>query len=177
MIMPLDEKQLKKKLEEQKVEALKAKLEASPTFKMAPNAPTKSKLIEKKEAVQPFPVDPNLSRKDNLSNYLKAELGNQGKKTNEKIVAEKTSDSLKEQLSSIKQFVAKGLLKSSGEMISQESLKGLNAQEILEVRKLVRSLADSTKLYTKKEIFEAMILEKKSKKVAMAVIQNLYPQF
>ena len=176
-MLMLDEKQLKKKLEEQKVEALKARLEASSGFKINPKLAKKDSIAAKPENEQEIPIDPTLSRKDNLSNFLKADLGNQEQKTGENTKAEKTTDSLKEQLSSVKQFVSRGLLKGSGEVVSQQTLKGLNAEEILEVRKLVRLLALSTKLYTKKEIFEAMILEKKSKKIAMAVIQNLYPQF
>ena len=176
-MLMLDEKQLKKKLEEQKVEALKARLESSSGFKMDPKLAKKDSMATKPEKQPALPIDSNLSRKDNLSNFLKSELSSQEQRTGENTKAEKTTDSLKEQLSSVKQFVAKGLLKGSGEVVSQESLKGLNPQEILEVRKLVRLLAPSTKLYTKKEIFEAMILEKKSKKIAMAVIQNLYPQF
>ncbi|MDO8537887.1 MAG: hypothetical protein Q7S21_03295 [archaeon] len=175
--MPFDEKQLKKKLEEQKIEALKAKLESSPSFKMDQKIAKKDSVSPKQEIKPVMDLDPSLSRKDNLSNFLRTELSKQEKESGENTKAEKTTDSLKQQLSSVKQFVSRGLAKNSGEVVLQETLKGLNPEEVLEVKKLLRSLAGSTKLYTKKEIFEAMILEKKSKKIAMAVIKNLYPDY
>ena len=88
MFMP-DEKQLKRKLEEQKIEALKARLEASSGFKIDSKTAKKEPVVSRTEKKPELPVDPNLSRKDNLNNFLQAELASQQKKQMKKLLQKK----------------------------------------------------------------------------------------
>lgn len=83
--------------------------------------------------------------------------------------------SIGKQVGSITGFFSRGLVKGMGKIpVDKEDLKGLTKKEAKEVKKLVDSLDIAIKKFSKEEIYEAIILEKHSKKIADKAIAILY---
>ncbi|MEW6295108.1 MAG: hypothetical protein AB1467_02310 [Candidatus Diapherotrites archaeon] len=127
--------------------------------------------IETKKPEEKMPVD-------NIIKLTKIIPKNVEEEFREKEPEEKEgSDSLGKQLGSITSFFSSNITKSmGGKPISGEELEGLTNEEKKEIKKLVSTLGPATKKYTKEEIYESMILENKSKKVAEKVISILYQE-